>query len=128
MPITPTPVIPISVLQNTDRPYKVYTFKFTQTFTSNPTVVVHENTIGNIVWTRTSAGSYRGTLSGAFPQDKTYFYALDPTQIIDLYTQDFIVGLFVSDLSNNVTISVTNTGVGTDSALQDTLFEIRVYP
>ena len=53
-------------------PYKKYIATISQTGTSAPTVTVLENTIGDIVWTRTTNGDYRGTLTGAFPIDKTY--------------------------------------------------------
>lgn len=47
--------------------YLVYKAYLSQTGTNNPTVVrVLQNTIGNIVWTRSSLGQYLGTLSGAF--------------------------------------------------------------
>jgi hypothetical protein len=49
-----------------------YIATISQSGTSDPTVTVLENTIGDIVWTRTTNGDYRGTLTGAFPIDKTY--------------------------------------------------------
>lgn len=53
------------------RPYKVYTAYIGQVGTGAPTVTIMENTIGAIVWTRTSTGSYLGTLTGAFTNNKT---------------------------------------------------------
>jgi hypothetical protein len=53
-------------------PYKRYIATISQTGIAAPTVTVLENTIGDIVWTRTTNGDYRGTLTGAFPIDKTY--------------------------------------------------------
>jgi len=53
--------------------YKKYIALISQTGTADPTVTVLENTIGDIVWTRLSAGNYEGTLTGAFPDaDRTY--------------------------------------------------------
>ena len=37
-----------------------------------PVATVIKNTIGDIVWTRTGEGSYVGTLTGAFTEDKTF--------------------------------------------------------
>ncbi len=37
-----------------------------------PVATVIKNTIGDIVWTRTGVGSYIGTLTGAFTEDKTF--------------------------------------------------------
>ena len=37
-----------------------------------PVAKVIKNTIGDIVWTRTGVGSYVGTLTGAFTEDKTF--------------------------------------------------------
>lgn len=52
---------------------KRYRALFTQNGTNVPTVNVLENTLGGtVVWTRLSAGNYRGTLTGAFPVNK-YF-------------------------------------------------------
>jgi len=52
--------------------YKVYTALLTQTGNAAPVAVVLENTIGSIVWTRNSPGSYTGTLNNSFPQNKTF--------------------------------------------------------
>ena len=119
------PIVPISVLNNTDRPYKVYTFKFTQDSTNNPTVVVHENTIGNIVWTRTGAGAYRGTLTAAFPAVKTYFYCMDITKAVELNLDSLDLNLGTT--TNYVSIDITG-GMDLDGKFVDTPFEIRVYP
>lgn len=40
-----------------------------------PTATIMENTIGNIVWTRNSAGTYTGTLSSGFG-DPTKFWLI----------------------------------------------------
>jgi hypothetical protein len=54
-------------------PYKKYIALISQAMTGNPTVSILENTIGDIVWTRTSSGVYQGVLTSAFPDDfKTY--------------------------------------------------------
>lgn len=60
---------------------KVYRALMTQTGTSAPSVTVLENTVGTIVWTRSAAGTYVGTLSGAFAENKVFAKATlaDPT-------------------------------------------------
>jgi hypothetical protein len=55
----------VSVVQS----YKVL---LTQSGTSAPTVTVLDNTLGLIVWTRTSQGVYQATLSGTFDSNKTF--------------------------------------------------------
>ncbi len=52
-------------------PAKKYIALITQSGTNAPTVDILENTIGNIVWTRSGVGVYSGTLVGAFTTDKT---------------------------------------------------------
>ena len=62
-----------SQLDSVVRSYKVYTALIAQSGTSNPTVKILENTLGgSIVWTRDIAGSYLGTLTGAFIANKTF--------------------------------------------------------
>ena len=54
-------------------PYLKYIATITQAGVLDPTVVVLENTIGDILWTRTVVGEYLGTLIGSFPDaDRTY--------------------------------------------------------
>lgn len=53
--------------------YKVYRAILNQTGTSAPVATVLENTIGSIVWTRSSQGTYLATLNGAFLANKTYY-------------------------------------------------------
>ena len=54
--------------------YKVYTAELSSLGlgTGAPVATIMQNTIGNIVWTRTAEGSYVGTLSGAFTSNKTF--------------------------------------------------------
>jgi len=59
------------LLKNPVRGYKIYTALLTQVGTSAPTATVLENTIGDIVWTRSGTGEYIGTLASAFTIDKT---------------------------------------------------------
>ncbi len=61
---------------NTGVSKKTYKALITQVGTSAPTVIVLENTIGDIVWTYSGVGAYRGTLVGAFPLAKTFYNIL----------------------------------------------------
>jgi hypothetical protein len=54
------------------KPYKVYTALLTQSGTTAPVATVLENTIGNIVWSYSTPGSYLATLTGAFTNGKTF--------------------------------------------------------
>lgn len=107
---------------NNIRPYKVYTGLISQTGTNDPTVVIMENTIGNIVWQRIAAGQYTATLTNAFTVDKTYLVAgpfqyLYNTSCTFLRNNDSTLGL--SNQTNNI--------IG-DGILDNTPIEIRVYP
>ena len=54
------------------KPYKTYVARLVQVSTSDPVPTVLQNDIGSIVWTRDDAGTYVGTLTGAFTADKTW--------------------------------------------------------
>ena len=105
------------------RNYERYIALITQTSTSAPTVIELENTIGPIVWTRSSTGTYIGTLAGVFTLDKTY---LTLSQV----ASNSIV--LIARLSDD-TIQVLTTNLHSPTAaLHDThliknTLEIRVY-
>lgn len=111
------------------RPYEVYTALLTQTGTNAPVATVLENTLGGtVVWTRSLAGTYVGTLAGAFTANKT---ALLPMQLDLVGTE---TGAIVSWLDENsvnivsVTLGDLPTVTPADSVLINALIEIRVYP
>ncbi len=52
--------------------YLRYVALLGQIGTDAPQVIILENTIGDIVWTRQSTGDYRANLVGAFPANKTW--------------------------------------------------------
>jgi hypothetical protein len=95
--------------------YKSYVALLSQTGTAAPTATELENTIGNILWARTSAGFYTATLSGAFPNSKT-FVRINPSSVggaaIALRTGD-----------NVITVNTSSS----DGLLSLNPFEIRVY-
>jgi hypothetical protein len=99
-----------------------YIATISQSGTSDPTVTVLENTIGDIVWTRLGLGSYAGTLSGAFPdQDRTYITlnsTLDPALVSALWFT-----------TNQIRIKTRDTSLDAlaDDLLQFSTIEIRTY-
>jgi hypothetical protein len=107
------------------RPYKVYTALLTQTGINDPTAIILENTFdGEIVWTFDSNGVYIGTLTDAFTSNKTWLNITNSDAVYEgvLYSIDY----------NNVSqVYITtydiNTTSLTDSLLNNTSIEIRVY-
>ena len=103
--------------------YKVYTALLTQSGTADPTVIVLDNTLSAaIVWTRTSQGFYRGTLTGAFTANKTFFIV---GQAIDNNNFTTSIGYQTTDLFQVITRNGGSTA--TDGILNSTSIEIRVY-
>lgn len=91
----------------------------TQTGTAAPTAVVSNNPLSAaIVWARTSAGLYTGTLVGAFPSGRVFFtIESDATNTYSIVrTSNDMITLTVTD---------TLTGAVKDVGLAST--ELRVY-
>ena len=102
--------------------YRVYTALITQSGGVDPTVEILENTIGNIVWTYSSVGFYKGILIGRFTDNKTWV-SISPviiTPTLDTATAE-IDGIFRLDSD---TIIILTRG---DDKLLNTSIEIRVY-
>jgi hypothetical protein len=103
-------------------PYKKYVATISQTGTSDPTVTVLENTIGDIVWTRVSVGGYSGDLLGAFPiQDKVYL------SINNTLTSVFITEFKWGTLDNVIINTYDLTATSIDGAMSFNTIEIRTY-
>lgn len=94
-------------------PYKVYTALLTQS-SGDPTEIVLENTIGDIVWSRDSAGIYNAVLLNAFTENKTALF-LSSSNIS-----------FASAIIRN-SQSLVTVYTGSDGVLNSTTIEIRVY-
>lgn len=101
--------------------YKVYTALLTQTGTDAPVATVLENTIGNIIWTRSNTGVYQATLLDAFTNNKTFLL---------MGTIPYInnPAYFFSRTNSNIcTIQTSVNNIISDGLLTNTSIEIRVY-
>lgn len=113
--------------------YKVYKAIMNQAGGAAPTVSIIENSIGNIVWTRTGVGSYTGTLTGAFPSGKVPNLTI-PVAPLDGDAAFLYIGR--GGTSNTIAIvgvEVSASGVNfpagqqnSDSLIVDVLIEIKV--
>lgn len=103
------------------RPYKVYTALLSQSGTDAPVVIVLENTLGNIVWSRDGNGFYVGTLSNSFPNEKTFCLIQNNYQSSG--TQNYIY----RNSNNEINIETRVSNISTDSELNQTSIEIRTY-
>ena len=124
-------------ITDTTRPYKVYTALLTQSGTNAPVATVLQNTLsGTITWSYSSVGNYQGTLVGAFPYSKTFFYINSEASYNNgpnTYNQkirqltrisDDIV--FLSQTELNFTAGVFSSAGGANN-FQNASIEIRVY-
>lgn len=108
---------------NNIRPYRVYTGLISQIGTSDPTVVIFENTLGNIVWTRTNNGQYQGYLPGEFLADKTFLLTSGDYSINPLNQ----ARQFIRTSDDYIVILTQINGVVADGLLENTPIEVRVY-
>jgi hypothetical protein len=95
--------------------YKSYVALLSQTGTSAPIAIVLENSIGDIVWTRNSAGIYSGTLLGSFIQDKTWC-------MITVPTNDYSGSIALGRHDDNTVRAYFTEAIGGEVQI-----EIRVY-
>lgn len=103
---------------------KRYVALLFQSGTNDPTATVLENTLGAIVWTRTSIATYLGTLTGAFTIGKTWLV---------VGTQPFLnnpVIMFIHGTANTVNLEVQINNTQSDDLFPTNglSVEIRVYP
>ncbi len=99
-------------------PYLSYVAILNQTGTDNPVAAVmnsgDSNYIGSVVWTRIDAnGNFHGTLSAAFPLNKTLV---------------FLGQIGVAAQAGTTDVNYVYLALGFDDVLIDTPIEIRVYP
>jgi len=101
----------------------VYRALLSQVGTDDPTAKLLESTLGAIVWTRSSAGVYVGTLLGAFTADKT-FLLIGRNGVADVCSYDFLR----VDNDSVAINSFDGAPVLADDLLSNTPIEIVVYP
>lgn len=107
------------------KPYKSYVASITQTGTNAPVATVLENTLGGtVVWTRTIAGQYVGTLTNAFTANKTACFVTSKN--VNDYVSEYNYFLESSNINNIDLTSTTNLGAA-DSLLLNKIIEVRVY-
>jgi hypothetical protein len=114
------------VVSDTTLDHAVYRARLTQTGTSAPVAtILGSNTIGNIVWTRTDAGTYRGTLAGSFNDDTVI--------IIGSNTLSVDSAFVAYPTTNYIEIKTYYVNLGAnsfqeqDECLYNTFIEIRNY-
>jgi hypothetical protein len=107
----------------TARPFKVYAATFNQTGTADPTTKIHQNTVGEIEWTRLSSGTYQGKLVGAFTGDVPYQILM-----IGMNVSSIVIWASIEkDDDDNVILRSTNGNSIADTLLIDSFFEFKVY-
>ena len=103
-------------------PYKKYIALISQIGTNDPTAIVLENSLGDLLFTRISAGFYEITSSSLFTLDLTYMI---------LANVNGGVGSIYYNTSSSLyfdTRDLTSAGnPPTDNLLINTTLEIRVY-
>jgi hypothetical protein len=116
----------------------VYVAKMTQNGGDVPTVTIFQNTIGDIVWTKSAPGVYLGTLAGAFPAARTMCPPFStPYSFIGLFNETlFDYAYNVAPIANETDYIQVNvvSAAGSSTELSvalpndSILIEIRVYP
>lgn len=102
---------------------KVYRALLTQTGTDNPTAIVLENTLGGtVVWTYNLEGNYRGTLTNAFPQSRTW------ANMQDLFWDGIGGNTILPSADGNYLVLNIVAGDGFLGVDSPAYITIRVYP
>jgi len=111
-------------------PLRVYRALLSQSGNTAPTAIVLSNSVGAIVWTRTNAGIYAGTLNGAFPSGKVLI--LVGAGIAD---SPYLLHYYLARSSNDTLLFrtvnidvVAGTMVLSDDMTTNLSVEIAVYP
>lgn len=108
------------------RKYKVYTAVMNSDEDGNPVATVLENTLGGtIVWTREAAGTYLGTLVGAFPSDLTWTAKPNSDYLAEALVE---INSTISWDNNDAVVLINLDAEGQlIDKLNRTSIEIRVY-
>lgn len=109
------------------RPYKIYSAILNQSGTVAPVATVLENTIGAVIWSRSSAGTYLATLTGAFPNLKTQIFT---QSVYNIDIDGTYAGILYRYTDNQLILNTRRDGLDDPSDIGFTNFsiEIRVYP
>ena len=106
------------------KPYKVYVALITQTASNSPVAIELENTFGfSPTFSYSTQGQYRLEMTGQFTSQKTVVFVGTP--IVNF--SHFMSSRTTDDLVRLTTIDV-NAGGATNSLLDETSIEVRVYP
>jgi hypothetical protein len=102
---------------------QVYVALLSQAGTAAPTAVVLENSVGNVTYTRDSAGVYNVVLPSTITNGISRIYATIQTNTTAKY-------LIVSDMpaTDVSTFQIECTGEGLSDDFTRAKFEIRIYP
>lgn len=116
------------IISGISQSYKVYTALLSQNGSSDPTPIVLENTLsGNISWTRLSTGSYKGTLTGEFPDSDKVGIFVNQAGFIPLGGGDSVYTYMYVNDSDSVVLDTLVSSNYQDGMLNKTTIEIRVY-
>jgi hypothetical protein len=107
--------------------YKVYTALLIQNSTNDPFALVLENTIGPIVWTRSSTGVYLGTLSGAFTSQKTIVFMSVSSSGGASWGYQYVSARQTDDEIFVISQIGDSTSTLSDGILNSTPIEMRVF-
>lgn len=108
--------------------YSTYQGLFTQSGIDAPTVVILENTIGNIEWTYNDTGKYLGTLIGAFVDGATVMPQNQARYFNKLSGNEYSLEGYNDTGNSFMLISYDSSNAGKNGLLLNTFIEIRVYP
>lgn len=104
---------------------KTYRALLTQAAGAAPTATVLENSLGGtVVWARGSAGTYTGTLTGAFTTAKTFI--MQPGESGTIAAVKNVIAVRTS--ANVITITTGSGGTLEDDVLSSYPVSILVYP
>jgi hypothetical protein len=111
-------ITPEGIMSYMDSTY--YNCLLNQATTAAPVATIAgDNTIGAIVWARTSTGIYTGTLSNAF-LGSAFFFMATPTNVIHTFS-------IIKTSSNVITLKSYLSGTLSDDILINQGLKIQVY-
>ena len=115
----------ILTFANSQKNIKKYVAVISGNGESPPVVTVLENTVGNIVWTWIETNHVRGTLSGAFLENKIWF--ISSNDYWNVLNSDLYSIPYIGRNSDNAIDIYASTGPAYGNVWR-TNIEIRVYP